>query len=171
MDKTVITILFVVLASFAVGYLVAALQSASLLRKYKRIIMEIGGGSYLTREKEFSGISKEAQEFMRLAANTYKEMMKLSASMEQPSKNASHSLYKNDLKDQFSALNIQRLEYLQRAVDAGYDPMIDFQGTPTKMSMIVSMYLSEILSKNRDTKPVPTPEKPKSRHLSLIKEQ
>jgi predicted RND superfamily exporter protein len=181
MDRTLIAVLMLVSGSFALGYLAAWHILSSRISKHRYLVDAMK--SIVTLYKEYynnTEVPKPAQPHMVAANKTHSEMKELLAMIEQPNKNSSHAIYKNKLRDRLMELNTQRLEHLQRAVDSGYDPLIQFNGQPTKMSEVIASQLKQAQSLS-DTKPSPPEKKPgkqrseptklsKPRHLSVIKD-
>jgi len=187
MDKTAVAVTLLISGSFALGFLTAWYYLSSKISKHRYVLRMMT--NILAFYKEHLAeleVPKAAQIHMKAANKSHSEMKELLAQIEQPNKNASHALYKNDLRDRLMNLNVERLEHLQRAVDSGYNPMIQFNGEPTKMSEVIAAQLKQAMSVMDGTKPRVQPKpkqeptkakvKPeptklaKPRHLSVIKD-
>jgi len=72
-------------------------------------------------------------------------------------------------------MNIQRLDMLQKAVENGYDPKIEFNGEMTPLSVVIMHQRRETQSLASDTKfkkkgdKGPAAPAKKDRHLSVVK--
>lgn len=97
-------------------------------------------------------------------AEITEEQLQIKANSEMPSKNASHSRYKNGLISRFKALDEEKTKLLTDIVELGYDPMIT---TVDELGIEHTIKLSEHLASmgimvgKGEQKPEPKKERPK----------
>ena len=101
------------------------------------------------------------------ASDMAKAQMELEAAMEQPSKNALHSRYKNGLYSELQDMEQQKLDLLSTILAEGFDPMITvINKSGVKSEIPLSSYVNDatgVLKKSLGedpSSPPTTPEDP-----------
>lgn len=163
-----ISMLTVAVSAYIVGYQVGQYTLVKKINKVKSTLLESIERWKSTAKlySQYPGASPKAMGYINQAQEITTKINELTAQAEMPSKSASHSSWKNDIKREAMKLDQQRLQLLKKAVDEGYDPKVTHEGKTGKLSEFVAEQL------NRYSTPVA--EKPSLRlikkpHLTVVK--
>lgn len=177
MNNQILGALLLATGSFLLGYLTAWHMWSTRFQKLK-YALKMWNGLVLMYKEHMDSISipPKAKAHMERATKIHDSMKSLMYQIEMPSKSASHSLYKNDLRKKLMELNSQRLKELSSAVEEGYNPNIEYKGQIVRMSDVIAEQIQE-LEENNETgkqqnknKKQDSTKPSKPRHLHVIKE-
>ena len=148
------------IAFFIVGFLLgiggALAYGGYLLRKAQKDITNALGA---TAPKDKAKVTdKEKAEYARFkprldrAAQITQEQAELMAQIDQPSKNALHSKFKNGLVAEAKRLEEEKTELLRSIIADGYDPEVTVQTPEGMRRMPLTEYLASLGYDFRDAK-------------------
>lgn len=120
------------MGAFVLGFAVAVFSVFGLLiylsfdkKEVEKKLEEIkNGNSEVQKTRELHAKVKPKIDRITEITN---EQLQLKSNSEQPSKNAVHSRYKNNLIGQFKALDDEKTQLLREVVEEGYDPLITIE--------------------------------------------
>lgn len=98
------------------------------------------------RNKEITALLKEATNIVRIQAD-------ISDAIQQPSKNAPHSRYKNQLLDDYKELEKKKIAIFESILSKGYDPTVTVYNVDTQKTSDVKLS-SLVESSKSKTNPI-----------------
>lgn len=134
----------VAVSFFFLGYQVGQYVLVKKIDKIKQTLAE-AMERWKSTAKLYSshpGASAKAIGYVNQAQEIVTKINALAAQAEMPSKSATHSSWKNDIKSDMTKLDQERLELLSKAIAEGYDPSVTHEGRTEKLSVFIAEQMS-----------------------------
>lgn len=130
--------MFTFLLGTLLGTVCVLAYGAYHLMKLKKLSKELEAKAKVTREK----IRSIKDRLVRVQEIT-KLQLDLVGAIDQPSKNALHSRYKNGLNEEIKLLEEEKLEILKSILRDGFDPVITVVSESQQESIKLSEYMAK----------------------------
>lgn len=157
------------------GLLIAVFIYEFHIRDYKKRLLDIYCEE-LEKNTNNMQLLGSFRVYMEQIQELNDQQSTLIASLDQPSKNASHSKYKNTIVREIDHIEQKKIQIFNKVLKAGYDPKISIKRRGgAEETMTISQYVLD-MEKNRAKlnphKSTPTDSKNiRDKHLRLVKEK
>lgn len=137
--ETILTVVGSILVGFGLGVIGTIAYGIYRVRQLSVVAKKLRD----SKEKEGETLAASVTERLSQVQKMTQAQFALLAQIDEPSKNALHSKYKNNLSSEIKQIEEEKASILKSILKDGYDPTITFESGGKKEQMKLSAYLKK----------------------------